>query len=87
MPRYAIGRARCDNWMFGYANYHKALIDVTEMVTTIHQNHEKFETTNREEGLRNDADFRENERLFAGSYCGNIDQSYWVIRNKELHRR
>ncbi len=61
IPRFALGRTTFDNWLVSHARLKKVpVIDLTEMVTVIHQNHDyshrlggKMWITKGEEAKRN----------------------------------
>lgn len=54
MPPFAVGRPRWDNWLiYNIRSRHIDVVDATEMVTVVHQNHESIYKINGIESLKN----------------------------------
>jgi len=73
MPPFAIGRTAWDNWIPYKARKLKlSLIDATEAVTVVHQNHDYSHIPNRGTGVRKGPEANRNRELMGGKDYGFI---------------
>jgi hypothetical protein len=79
-PPLVIGRAGFDNWMMWYARSAGALvIDVSEVVVAIHQNHDYSHHPEGEKGIYEGEEARQNLALMQGGY-------YYATLENATHR-
>lgn len=75
MPKFVIGRAACDSWLFQTAKDKGCLVDVSKDVCTVHQTHGHNEDR--------EADVETNIKL-AGSHVSCIEWANWEVENNTV---
>ena len=90
MPRFAIGRAWWDNWIFSYFKSKKVpIVDATEIMT-IHQNHDYLHIKSVEEGTTfKGAEREENKKIASLRYWNKLnilDSDYYWYNGKIIKR-
>ncbi len=84
IPPFAIGRTAWDNWLIAHARKCSALvIDATERVTAVHQDHDYGNFQSRD-ALWTGEEARENRRLMGRSY-GTLDDASHLLLSNGLH--
>ena len=90
MPRFAIGRAWWDNWIFSYFKSIKIpIVDATEIMT-IHQNHDYSHVKSVKEGTTfKGAEREENKKIASLRYWNKLnilDSDYYWYNGKIIKR-
>lgn len=69
IPPFALGRCHWDNWLV-YSVYSRGIpvIDITQVTTTIHENHDYSHIPGGTEGLKKGIEMRRNWQLQGGYY-------------------
>jgi hypothetical protein len=84
IPPFAVGRTAWDNWLIAHANKRSALvIDATERVMAIHQDHD-YGTFQSRDALWTGEEARENQRLMGRRY-GTLDDASHLLLSDGLH--
>jgi hypothetical protein len=88
LPPFAVGRPGWDNWVIYRARFLRLpVIDVTQMVTAIHQNHGYGHVRQRTGEKWEGPEAERNRELMAGSDCGfNLTDTNWVLTPRGLRR-
>jgi hypothetical protein len=94
IPPFAVGRLHYDNWLIAQARVLGArVIDATERVTCIHQNHERTYASvglrgpQAEINLRKGTESRRNFELAGGKpYIFTLRDANWILGPHELSR-
>ncbi len=88
IPPFAIGRPVWDNWLLYYTRLRNIpLIDATESVMVVHQNH-PYAHPKGAEGLWNSPEAKENLRLAGGhSHVFTAEDVDWILSPKGLERK
>jgi hypothetical protein len=77
IPDFAIGRPRWDNWMLWKTRkIGAALVDATEGVLAVHQNHDYSHHPQGWAGVLEGEEARQNRRLAGRGYCTIEDATY-----------
>jgi len=86
IPAFAVGRGNWDNWMLHDAKVRQIpVIDGTEAITAIHQNHKYSHTMgSRKVAYVTGVEAVENERLAKGKHVISGCTPSWIIRNQQL---
>ncbi len=84
IPPFAIGRTAWDNWLIAHARKRSAMvIDATERVTAVHQDHD-YGTFQSRDALWTGEEARENRRLMGRRY-GTLDDASHLLLPDGLH--
>lgn len=91
IPPFVIGCWRWDNWLIDKALSQRAVvIDATDVVTAIHQDHDPSGYEKTKYVKRKEACYIENDRLFKKTFIGNygsIDHATYVLTSSGLQRK
>ncbi len=87
MPPFALGRTAWDNWMLYHARTRGAkLINCSETVTAIHQNHDYAHTREQsKDAMWKGEEARQNRKMAGQCFFDLVDSNY-VIRNGGIRR-
>jgi hypothetical protein len=88
IPPFVEGRTAVDNWLFYRVLERKgALVDATEVVTTIHQDHDYSHHPQGIEGVFKGPDAEYNRKLAGGpAFLLSRDSANWVLGRNGLRR-
>jgi len=88
IPPFALGRTAWDNWFLYRARYLKApLIDATEVIKILHQNHDYSHHKKGQKGVWKGPESKINLELAGGhSHLLTIRDANWVLSNKGLKK-
>jgi hypothetical protein len=87
IPELVIGRAGWDNWMIWFARSSGVpIVDVSETVCAVHQNHDYSHHRNGEKGIYEGEEAQENYRLLDGHRkFGTLDDAAYLLQSDGLH--
>jgi hypothetical protein len=81
-PPFAIGRPAWDNWFLWKACHSKAaLVDASDVVFAVHQNHDYSHDPQGWQGVRQGEDAERNRKLANGNYCTVQDATHKLTVN------
>lgn len=86
MPAFAVGRPGWDNWLIYRTRFLKIpMIDATEAMTIIHQNHDYSHSTFGKKGRVSGPEFKKNINL-AGGFINmmTLRESNWILTKNGL---
>jgi hypothetical protein len=88
IPPFAIGRPGWDNWMVYHARSKRVpVIDATQVITAVHQNHDYSHLPKGEEDMRKGVEARRNRELLGGTYYSfNVLDATSVLTPRGLER-
>lgn len=88
IPPLAIGRGVWDNWLIYRARSLKApVIDATEAITAIHQNHDYSHHTGGIMGIQEGPERKRNIELMGGvDHAFSLDYATWILTPKDIRR-
>jgi len=88
MPPFAVGRGSWDNWLPYKARTLKIpLIDATEAITVVHQNHDYSHIPTRETGAWKGPEAKRNRELSGRiDYGFTFDYVTWILTRKGMKR-
>jgi len=88
IPPLAVGRAGWDNWLLYHTHTMKIpVIDATQVITAIHQNHDYSHYPDGITGVWQGAEARKNRALIGGiNHILNIDDATWHLKKSGLYR-
>lgn len=86
IPPFALGRPPYDNWLIYKARALKIpVIDATERITAIHQNHDYSHFANGKQTFREGPEAKKNARL-AGGLLFDLQDATWLLTPRGLKR-
>lgn len=81
IPDFGIGRARWDNWLVYRGKQLGTVIDATQFIKVVHQNHDYFHLSQGLRGKRFKAELKINEKLAEGHSALVSDSDYLMTNN------
>lgn len=84
---FAVGRASADNWLVHEATRLGCSVDMTPVVTILHQNHDHSHIPGDLGGMISGPEFKKNRDLVGGGVHSQIADSSWVLTHDNLVRR
>lgn len=87
IPPFAIGRTTWDNWLIGKARYLKTpVIDATEIITAVHQNHDYSHVPNDFTGAWKGSEALRNRKIAGNNRFCDIEHATLRITDGGLKR-
>lgn len=87
MPEFLVGRPAWDNWIVFYARQNGIpLVDITETVTVVHQNHDYSHIKHRDGPLWEGPEARQNRSVMRTQYNFTIEDATYRLSPSGLHR-
>ena len=85
---FAVGRILWDNWMIFQARYHKTpVIDATDYVLAIHQNHDYSHLSEGVQTSRDGPEVKENWQMVGPNFVPfTIQDADWILNGRGLQR-
>ena len=89
IPDFAVGRIGWDNWMVYHARSRRVpVVDATEIVTVVHQNHDYSHLSGGKTELRKGRESEQNRHLLGGQdHALSVHDATWVLGRDGMRRQ